>query len=72
MCQPMPKKILQEGESAVKIYPVATELILLRISCEGGIIKEILNLVNEQMIHLPQLQDSYACIKPETPGSSDC
>lgn len=58
MFQPMPQKILQEGELDVKIYPVATELIWLRISCERGMIEEILHLVNEQRIHLPQLQDS--------------
>lgn len=70
LCQPMPKKILQEGESAGKIYPVATELVLLRVSCAGGIIKEILHLANEQPICLPHLEDSYTCAKPETPGSS--
>lgn len=66
----MPKKILQEEDSAVKIYPVATELVLLRVSCARGIIKEILHLANEQTVYLPQLQDSYTCTKPETPGSS--
>lgn len=58
MLQPMPKKILQKGELAVKIYPVATELIWLCISCERGMIEEILHLINEQRMHLPQLQDS--------------
>lgn len=56
MLQLMPKKILQKGELAVKIYPVATELIWLHISCERGMTEEILHLVNEQGIHLPQLQ----------------
>lgn len=51
----MPKKILQEGELAVKIYPVATELIRLHISCQSGMTEEVLHLVNE---HLCWLQDS--------------
>lgn len=55
MLPPMPKKILQEGELAVKIYLVATELIWLCTSRERGMIEEILHLVNEQRIHLPQL-----------------
>lgn len=46
----MPKKILQEEDSAVKIYPVATELVLLCVSCARGIIKEILHLANEQTV----------------------
>lgn len=62
----MPKKILQEGELAEKIYPVATELIWLHISCQSGMIEEILHLVSE---HLYQLHDSYTGRKPETPGS---
>lgn len=51
----MPKKILQEGELAVKIYPVATELIRLHISYQSGMTEEVLHLVNE---HLCWLQDS--------------
>lgn len=40
MLQPMPEKILQEGELAVKIYPVATELIWLCVSCGRGMTED--------------------------------
>lgn len=50
----------------MKIYPVATELIRLHISCQSGMTEEVLHLVNE---HLCWLQDSLYVHKTETAGS---
>lgn len=54
-----PERSLQEGELAVKIYPVATELIWLCLLRERGMTEEILHLIDEQRIHFCQLQDSF-------------